>query len=240
MESISYNAPSDSDFYRNLDERLEGADVSLSALHQVLDQLGAPEGQDSQTTSPSERLGRLIVEHLGRNTTRVQIGCGFQEHPRWKFLAGVPLIYLPILVGLLPMIICALLIRTHLTLVGGHHLKSYWVDFVPSWVSHRYTRESQIIPNRLFERYRELAWIAKSKLFWVFNCKLYCPLSIALIAYLLYLVKIVEQWWCPFDHDKKATYTDVPIDKSFWHAAGDENLLHPEDRENPSWNKDAT
>jgi hypothetical protein len=124
--------------------------------------------------------------------------------------------------------------------VGGHHLKSYWEDFVPSWVSHRYTRENQILPNRLFERYRGLAWIGKSKLFWVFNCKLYCPLSIALIAYLLYLVKIVEQWWCPFGHDKKPTYADVPIDKSFWHAAGDENLLHPEDRENPSWNKDAT
>jgi hypothetical protein len=23
-----------------------------------------------------------------------------------------------------------------------------------------------------------------------------------------------------------------------WHAAGDENLLHPDDRENPNWNED--
>ena len=240
MESISYNATSDPNFYRDLDERLAEANVSLSALHQVLSELGAPEGQDTQATSASARLSWLIVQQIGRKTDRVQIGCGFQQHPRWKFLAGVPLIYLPILIGLLPMIACVLLVKTHLTLVGGHNLKSYWDDFVPSWVSHRYTRENQILPNKLFERYKQLAWIAKSKLFWVFNCKLYCPLSIALISYLLYLVKIVEQWWCPFGHDKKLSYADVPIDKSFWHAAGDENLLHPEDRENPSWNKDAT
>ena len=239
MESISHNAHSDPDFYRDLDERLAEANVSLSALHQVLGKLGAPEGQGAQTPSASERLSWLIVRQPGRRTDRVQIGCGFQQHPRWKFLAGVPLIYLPILVGLLPVIVCALLVRTHLTLIGGHKLKSYWDDFVPSWVSHRYTRENQILPNRLFERYKQLAWIAKSKLFWIFNCKLYCPLSIALIAYLLYLVKIVEQWWCPFGHDKKHSYADAPIDKSFWHAAGDENLLHPEDRENPSWNKDS-
>ena len=60
----------------------------------------------------------------------------------------------------------------------------------------------------------------------------------ALLAYGLYLVKIVEQWWCPFGHDRKHSYADVPIDKSFWHAAGDEDLMHPEDRDNPSWNRD--
>jgi hypothetical protein len=49
-------------------------------------------------------------------------------------------------------------------------------------------------------------------------------------------VKIVEQWWCPFGHDKKVAYSDAPIDKSFWHAAGDGSLLHPDDRENPAWN----
>jgi hypothetical protein len=64
-------------------------------------------------------------------------------------------------------------------------------------------------------------------------------LSIALVAYLFYLVKVVEQWWCPFGHDKKHIYADVPIDKSFWHANGDVGSLHPDDRENPSWNKDA-
>jgi len=239
MASDAYLPTAHNSFYRDLDSKLTQANVPLNALHQVLDQMGAPEGHTSQGVPATERFRWLIVRQLIRENDRAEIGCGFQQHPRWKFLAGVPLIYVPILVGVLPMILCALLVQTHLRLVGGYQLKSYWRDFVPSWVSHRYTRDNQILPHKLFERYRLLAWIGKAKLFWIFNCKLYCPLSVALIAYLLYLVKIVEQWWCPFGHDKKATYADAAIDKSFWHAAGDEDLLHPDDRENPSWNKDA-
>jgi hypothetical protein len=226
-------------FYLEFDEQLQKASMPVSALHDVLDKMGVPATNGSCSITAAERLRWVFVRQIDRERERVMIGCHFHQHPKWKFLAGVPLIYLPILVGILPLILCALLVRTHLTWVGGHRLQSYWKDFVPSWISHRYTLENQILPEKLFERFGSLAWIAKSKLFWIFNCKLYCPLSVALLSYVLYLVKIVEQWWCPFGHDKKDRYADVPIDKSFWHAAGDERLLHPDDRRNRSWNQDA-
>lgn len=225
--------------YCSLDRELLRANVSVTALHRLLDSMEIPRLNGASRITTAERLGQLLDRLTDSEVDRVQIGCNFREHPRWKFLAGVPLIYVPLLFGIPPLIVSAVLVRTHLTLVGGHKLKSYWEDFVPSWVSHRYTRTNQILPERVFERYWFLAWIGKSRLFWIFNCKLYCPLSVALIAYLLYLVKIVEHWWCPFGHDKKADYADAPIDKSLWHAAGDGSLLHPEDRENPAWNKEA-
>jgi hypothetical protein len=72
------------------------------------------------------------------------------------------------------------------------------------------------------------------KWYWIFNCKVYCPLSVALIAYTLYLVKIVENWWCPFNHGKKCTYDDAAIDGSVWHLDGaHKKLLHPDDASNP-------
>ena len=179
------------------------------------------------------------VQEARHKEERVQIGSSFDEISQWRFLAGVPLIYIPILIGIVPMVLCALLVRAHLSMVGACNLKTYWNDFVPSWVSHRYTRKSQIVSDRFLARYGSVVSITKSKLFWIFNCKLYCPLSVALLAYLVYLVKVVEQWWCPFGHDRKHTYTDAPIDRSFWHANGDVDLLHPDDRENPSWNEHA-
>ncbi|WP_455216825.1 hypothetical protein, partial [Kaarinaea lacus] len=76
--------------------------------------------------------------------------------------------------------------------------------------------------------------------YWIFNCKLYCPMSVALFCYTAYLVKIVENWWCPFDHDKKQEYAEGAIDKSYWHL-NDKDMasLHPDDRSNIIWNEDA-
>ena len=239
MPSQLSQAHLEHEFYREFDNELERANLSLSAVHRVLDKMGAPEGNGAESNTAAQRLGWLIVQQNKRKKERVQIGGDFHETPRWRFLAGVPLIYVPILVGIVPMILCTLLVRTHLRIVGARELKSYWKDFVPSWVSHRHTRENQIVSDRFLDKYGSLAFITRSKLFWIFNCKLYCPLSVALLAYLVYLVKVVEQWWCPFGHDKKHTYSDASIDRSFWHANGDEGLLHPDDRENPSWNEDA-
>jgi hypothetical protein len=227
------------DFYRDFDNELEGASLSLSTIHEVLNKMGAPNGNGAEKTTVAQRLGWLIVHKTRRKEDRVEIGVDFQEIPQWRFLAGVPLIYIPILVGVVPMILCALLVRTHLRMVGASNLKSYWQDFVPKWASHRYTRQNQVVSDRLLNKFGSRAFIARSKLFWIFNCKLYCPLSVALLAYLVYLVKVVEQWWCPFGHDKKPTYADAPIDHSFWHANGDVGLLHSDDRENPSWNQEA-
>ena len=227
------------DFFRDFDNELERANLSLTAIHKVLNKMGAPKGNGTEKTTATQRLSWLIVQETKRKQERVQIGGNFHEIPQWRFLAGVLLIYIPILVGTVPMILCALLVRTHLRMVGARKLKSYWKDFVPNWVSHRYTRENQIVSDKLIDRFKSLAFIARSKFFWIFNCKLYCPLSVALLADVFYLVKVVEQWWCPFGHEKKYTYADAPIDKSFWHANGDAALLHPDDRENPSWNEDA-
>ena len=65
-------------------------------------------------------------------------------------------------------------------------------------------------------------------------------MSVALFRYITYLVKIVENWWCPFHHDQKHEYLEGAIDQSFWHIHQKEKQkLHPDDRENPLWNDKA-
>jgi hypothetical protein len=108
--------------------------------------------------------------------------------------------------------------------------------FVPSWSSHRYTYGSQIV----YEDKEKWNILESYRFFWIFNCKIYCPLSVALFRYMAYLVRIVENWWCPFSHDKKAAYRDSSIDYSYWHIdAAKSAKLHEDDRENPIWNQDA-
>jgi len=161
---------------------------------------------------------------------RVMIGCNYVKQPFWKIILGVPLIYLPLITTVPFMIIGIVLIKAHLRYVGGMAIKSYW-DFVPSWLSHRYANNDQ--PTSAVPWYQP----AHYRFFWVFNCKLYCPMSVALFSYAAYLVKIVENWWCPFAHEQKKTYAESAIDESFWHVDPLELVkLHPEDRLNPIWN----
>lgn len=146
-------------------------------------------------------------------------------------ILGVPLIYLPIITTVPFVVMGVFLIKTHLKNVGGMNIKSYW-DFVPDWVSHRYVNAEQ--PTI------DLPWYqpAHYRFFWVLNCKHYCPLSVALFRYTTYLVMIVENWWCPFAHDKKQDYAEAAIDKSFWHVHPEElKKLDPADRLNPIWNE---
>ena len=162
---------------------------------------------------------------------RVRIGCNYVKQPFWKVVLGVPLIYLPILTTVPFVAMGVILIRTHLKFVGGMEIKSYW-EFVPDWMSHRYGNHEQ--PTINISRFHP----AHYRFFWVFNCKHYCPLSVALFKYAVYLVEIVENWWCPFAHDKKPTYAAGAIDKSFWHVDPEELVkLHPDDRKNPIWNE---
>ena len=233
MQDSNWIARLDDPFYRDFDYELERAGIPRNTIHQVLDRLEAP-GRESHNLSAGERLRALAQRQFTQDAHRARIGCNYVSWPRWKFLTAIPLIYVPIVVGLLPLVATAILVRAHLCFVGGHELKSYW-EFVPSWVSHRYTLATQVRPVGVFERFGPLTLFARSKLFWIVNCKLYCPLSVSLLAYVLYMVKIVEQWWCPFAHDRKGSYADAPIDESFWHASGDAALLHPEDRHNRSW-----
>jgi len=161
---------------------------------------------------------------------RVRIGCNYVKQPFWKIVLGVPLIYLPIITTVPFVVIGVVLIKTHLRYVGGMEIKSYW-EFVPDWLSHRYGNNEQ--PTINISRFH----LAYYRFFWIFNCKLYCPLSVALFRYIAYLVKIVENWWCPFNHGQKRAYAEGAIDSSFWHVDPEELVkLHPDDRQNPLWN----
>lgn len=182
----------------------------------------SPSGHESPVPSPSSAAG-----------DRVRIGSHHVKQPYWKILLAIPLIYLPILTTVPFLVLGLLLVRLHLKYVGGMNLRSYR-EFVPSWVSHRYRYDNQV------------TWkcgslnICAYRFFWFFNCKLYCPLSVALFEYGNYLVKIVENWWCPFHHDKKVNYAVGAVDQSFWHAYPDNRVqLHPDDQDNPMWNMDA-
>ena len=166
--------------------------------------------------------------------TRAIIGNNFLQHPRWKIFIGVPLIYVPLITTIPFVAIGVLLVRTHLKYVGGTNIKSYW-DFVPEWVSHRYNYSNQIVYHTGAKWYN----LRASRFYWIFNCKLYCPLSVALFRYMAYLVMIVENWWCPFNHDQKPHYSESAIDKSYWHLHENEKFkLHPDDLNNPIWNEE--
>ena len=165
---------------------------------------------------------------------RIKIGNNFPNQPVLRIVVGVPLIYLPIITSIPFVIICAFIVKSHLKLMGAENIRPYW-DFVPHWISHRYRYDEQITYSTGSHWYnlRSFRW------YWVFNCKLYCPLSVALFRYVSYLVKIVENWWCPFEHDQKCEYKEAAIDKSYWHLHAQEQVrLHPDDRTNPLWSED--
>lgn len=166
---------------------------------------------------------------------RVKIGNNFEKQPVWKVLIGVPFIYLPLLIAIPFVTIAIITVRVHLKLVGATGVRPFR-DFIPTWISHRYSYKDQIVyeTDSSWRNWRSY------RFYWIFNCKLYCPLSVALFKYMAYLVQIVENWWCPFEHDKKAEYKDSAIDKSYWHIYERErSMLHPDDRENSTWNEEA-
>ena len=165
---------------------------------------------------------------------RVKIAKNFTHQPLWKVFIGVPLIYVPIIFSVPFIMVSVLLAKAHLRLMGAENIRSYR-DFVPQWVSHRYRYRNQITYSAGAKWYNLRAY----RWYWIFNCKLYCPLSVALFRYAAYLVKIVENWWCPFEHDQKGEYSEGAIDKSYWHLNQQEmESLHPDDRANPIWNED--
>ena len=168
------------------------------------------------------------------NEERVVIGGSIRQTPIPQQIIGVPLVYLPIL--LLPFVrLSAALTYWHLRALGAKNVKTL-KDFLPDKASHRYDMKSQI----LVEPTLKLDIWSRSRLFWIFNCTFYCPYAVGLFAWHAYLVKLVENFWCPFHHARKATYAEAAIDKSFWHAyPEDVKKLHPEDRDNAIWNAEA-
>ena len=161
---------------------------------------------------------------------RAVIGKHHNNVPVWKRAIGMVLVYLPIIT--LPFVfISAYLTYYHLILIGGENIKKF-SDFLPERASHRYTMKTQITMDASF-----MASLSQYRLFWILNCTWYCPVSVALMEWHAYLVKLVENWWCPFTHEKKEGYSNAKIDKSFWHIYPEDIVkLDTEDRDNPIWN----
>ncbi len=162
---------------------------------------------------------------------RVKIGANHRQLPVWRRAIGLTLVYLPILT--LPfVIVSALLSYYHLKMVGAENLKTLF-DFLPKRASHRYNLKNQITMDGTFS-----LSFAKSKLYWILNCTWYCPVSVGLFEWHAYLVKIIENWWCPFNHQRKPGYDNAKIDKSFWHIYPEDIVkLHEDDLDNPIWNE---
>ncbi|MEY3190974.1 MAG: hypothetical protein RIS10_1091 [Pseudomonadota bacterium] len=161
---------------------------------------------------------------------RAEIGKNHNKVPVLQRTIGLLFVYLPILT--LPFVfLSAYLTYYHLKLIGGENIKTL-SDFLPARSSHRYTLKNQITMDGSFK-----LSLAQSKLYWILNCTWYCPVSVALFEWHAYLVKLVENWWCPFTHEKKESYNNAKIDKSFWHIYPEDAIkLEPEDRDNEIWN----
>ncbi|MGZ8216309.1 hypothetical protein [Methylomagnum sp.] len=169
------------------------------------------------------------------STHRVAIGKRFSSLPAWRRYAGSMLIFLPLVVSLPFVLIGAWVLYAHLRVMGAKNIKGYW-EFVPAGSSYRYSKLSDQI---VFKMDPTAPW-SNVKAFWQFNCNFYCPLSVGLYEWSTYLVKAVENFWCPFFHERKATYAESAIDQSYWHMKPEgRDLLHPEDRDCTMWNEDA-
>ena len=186
------------------------------------------------TMSPvGERVEAAPSRKACQSCTRIDIGIRYKQISPWRVLLGLPFVYLPILA--MPFILLGgALVYIHLRMMGAQNLKTLR-DFLPAWDSHRYEYKTQIVKHDI----HPLARWARTRAYWLFNCTLYCPLSVASLEWATYLTKAVENWWCPFGHAQKQNYAGSALDYSFWHISKDAEQLHPDDRNNPIWNKDA-
>lgn len=167
---------------------------------------------------------------LGAGTERVCIGKNHKKISLLQQIYGVVLIYVPIIT--LPFVFFSAYVSyLHLKLMGAENVKTL-SDFIPDRKTHRYNLKNQITMEPSYP-----GSPTQTRLFWIFNCTWYCPVSVALFEWHAYLVKLVENWWCPFTHGTKENYRDAAIDKSFWHIYPSEiKKLHKDDLNNPIWN----
>ena len=159
--------------------------------------------------------------------SRIQINKPYRKISKLRAFVGLIFVYLPII--FLPFIlIAAALIYIHLRLMGAQNLKTL-KDYLPERSTHRYSYKTQIT----YKNAPRLAFWARTKTFWLFNCTWYCPFSVGTLEWFTYLVKTVENWWCPFNHARKDEYANASIDVSYWHNTANLDQLHPDDRTNP-------
>lgn len=176
---------------------------------------------------PCENCGPMET-----NVERVVIGKHHKKVPRIQQFFGVCLVYLPIFT--LPFVlISGYITQIHLRLMGAENIKPL-KSFFPDKKSFRYTMKNQITMEPGYGLSP-----TQTKLFWILNCTWYCPVSVGIFEWHAYLVKLVENWWCPFHHSKKEVhYRDGAIDQSFWHIYPEDiGKLTSEDRDNPIWNE---
>ena len=161
---------------------------------------------------------------------RIAIRTHYSRLSPIRVFFALPFIYSPIL--LFPFILLSGgLVYLHLRLIGAHGLKNLG-HFLPARETHRYNLKTQIVKRGT----PKLAFWTHSRLYWIFNCTWYCPTSVALLEWHSYLVKAVENFWCPFAHAKKPHYANASLDGSYWHDEANESQLHPQDRYNIIWN----
>lgn len=165
-------------------------------------------------------------------SNRVEIGKNHNLMSVPRRALGLFFVYAPIIT--LPFVFAsAYMTYFHLWLVGAKNVKKF-TDYLPARDSHRYTMKNQITMKPSFG-----VSLSQYKLYWILNCTWYCPVSVAVFEWHAYLVKLVENWWCPFTHEKKEGYANAKIDKSFWHIYEEDIVkLNPDDRDNPIWNED--
>ena len=166
-------------------------------------------------------------------SNRVEIGKNHNQMSVPRRAIGLFFVYAPIIT--LPFVFAsAYMTYFHLWLVGAKNVKKF-TDYLPARDSHRYTMKNQITMKPSFG-----ISLSQYRLYWILNCTWYCPVSVAVFEWHAYMVKLVENWWCPFTHEKKDGYANAKIDKSFWHIYEEDIVkLNPEDRDNPIWNEDS-
>ena len=165
---------------------------------------------------------------------RIWIQAGYSKKNLPQIFIAVLFVFAPVI--LMPVVvIVGYLAYSHLRLMGATNVKKL-NHFLPDRKSHRYTLKTQILPKG---QVHPTAWMyTRTRLYWILNCTWYCPYSVALFEWCAYLTKAIESWWCPFSHSKKHTYKNACLDASYWHATGNSNRLHREDRNDPIWSVD--
>jgi len=128
---------------------------------------------------------------------------------------GKILVFIMLTLCLPFVIFSALITVVHLKMAGATNVKAYR-SFLPE--------------NKTF---------SSAKTCWVANYSRLLVFSTTLFDWHAYLVKLVENWWCPFHHNRKEPhYRAGAINQSFWHLYPEDfKKLSPDDRDNPIWNE---
>ena len=111
------------------------------------------------------------------NCNRIHIGQGFRDASPVRTFFGLFFVYAPVFV--LPFVLLGgCLVYIHLKIMGATNLKTLR-DFLPDWKSHRYQYKTQIVKEDVYP----YAFWARLRAYWIFNCSIYCPLSVAILEW---------------------------------------------------------